>query len=82
MVKLTDRKIRWIIREKTKGILSTNDIALLQNVTDLELVRYGVITRMQRQYRYLESLEDHLELLPIKKYQLLLERTKNILAVR
>jgi putative transposase len=32
VVKLTDRKIRWIIREKTKGILSTNDIALLQNV--------------------------------------------------
>ena len=29
---VTDRKIRWIIREKTKGILSTNDIALLQNV--------------------------------------------------
>lgn len=32
MTKLTDRKIRWIVREKTKGILSTNDIALLQNV--------------------------------------------------
>jgi putative transposase len=32
VTKLTDRKIRWIIREKTKGILSTNDIALLQNV--------------------------------------------------
>jgi putative transposase len=32
VTKLTDRKIRWIVREKTKGILSTNDIALLQNV--------------------------------------------------
>jgi hypothetical protein len=29
-----DRKIKWIIREKTKGILSTNDIALLQNVDE------------------------------------------------
>ena len=34
MVKLTARKIKWIIREKTKGILSTNDIALLQNVDE------------------------------------------------
>jgi putative transposase len=33
VVKLTDRKIRWIIREKKKEILSTNDIALLQNVS-------------------------------------------------
>ena len=32
VTKLTDRKIRWIIGEKTKGILSTNDIALLQDV--------------------------------------------------
>jgi hypothetical protein len=31
---LTDRKIRWIIREKMKEILSTNDIALLQNVSE------------------------------------------------
>ncbi|MGB6531921.1 MAG: hypothetical protein WBF33_27765 [Candidatus Nitrosopolaris sp.] len=29
VTKLTDRKIRWIIREKMKEILSTNDIALL-----------------------------------------------------
>jgi hypothetical protein len=34
VVKLTARKIKWIIREKTKGILSTNDIALLQNVDE------------------------------------------------
>ncbi|MGB8935864.1 MAG: IS481 family transposase, partial [Candidatus Nitrosopolaris sp.] len=33
MTKLTDRKIRWIIREKMKETLSTNDIALLQNVS-------------------------------------------------
>ena len=33
VTKLTDRKIRWIIREKMKEILSTNDIALLQNVS-------------------------------------------------
>ena len=32
MTKLSDRKIRWIIREKIKEVLSTNDIALLQNV--------------------------------------------------
>jgi len=34
VTKLTDRKIRWIVREKLKGILSTNDLALLQNVTE------------------------------------------------
>jgi hypothetical protein len=33
VTKLTDRKIRWIIREKMKEILSTKDIALLQNVS-------------------------------------------------
>ncbi|MGB6590813.1 MAG: hypothetical protein WBE68_04815, partial [Candidatus Nitrosopolaris sp.] len=33
VTKLTDRKIRWIIREKMKETLSTNDIALLQNVS-------------------------------------------------
>lgn len=33
MVKLTDRKIRWIIREKEKGVLCTSDIARLQNVS-------------------------------------------------
>jgi putative transposase len=33
VTKLTDRKIRWIIRQKMKEILSTNDIALLQNVS-------------------------------------------------
>jgi hypothetical protein len=32
VTKLTDRKIRWIIREKMKEIHSTKDIALLQNV--------------------------------------------------
>ncbi|MGC1931260.1 MAG: hypothetical protein WA667_20000 [Candidatus Nitrosopolaris sp.] len=31
---MTDRKIRWIIREKMKKILSTNDIALSQNVSE------------------------------------------------
>jgi putative transposase len=34
VTKLTDKKIRWIIKEKTKEILSTNDIALLQNVSE------------------------------------------------
>ena len=34
MVKLTDRKIRWIIREKEKGVLSTFDIARLQNISE------------------------------------------------
>lgn len=34
MVKLTDRKIRWIVREKEKGVLSTGDIARLQNVSE------------------------------------------------
>lgn len=34
MVKLTDRKIRWIIREKSKDVLSTADIARLQNVSE------------------------------------------------
>ena len=29
-----DGKIRWIIREKMKEILSTNDITLLQNVSE------------------------------------------------
>src|SRR5262249_29164144 len=33
VTKLTDRKIRWIIREKMKEINSTKDIALLQNVS-------------------------------------------------
>jgi hypothetical protein len=33
VTKLTDRKIRWIIIQKMKEILSTNDIALLQNVS-------------------------------------------------
>src|SRR5215471_9824861 len=33
VTKLTDGKIRWIIREKMKEILSTNDITLLQNVS-------------------------------------------------
>ena len=32
VTELTDRKITWIIREKMKEILSTKDIALLQNV--------------------------------------------------
>jgi hypothetical protein len=34
VTKLTDQKIRWIIREKMKENLSTNDIALLQNVSE------------------------------------------------
>ena len=34
MVKLTDRKIRWIIKEKSKDVLSTPDIARLQNVSE------------------------------------------------
>jgi hypothetical protein len=33
VTKLTDRKIRWFISQKMKEILSTNDIALLQNVS-------------------------------------------------
>jgi hypothetical protein len=33
VTKLSDQKIRWIIREKVKEVLSTNDIALLQNVS-------------------------------------------------
>ena len=33
VTKLTDRKIRWIIREKMKEILSTKDIALSENVS-------------------------------------------------
>ncbi|HXG08150.1 MAG TPA: hypothetical protein VNI77_12585, partial [Nitrososphaera sp.] len=33
VVKLTDRKIRWIIiMEKEKGVLGTSDVARLQNV--------------------------------------------------
>ena len=32
VLKSSDRKIKWIIREKMKEIPSTNDIALLQNV--------------------------------------------------
>ena len=34
MVKLTDRKIRWIIKEKSRDVLSTADIARLQNVSE------------------------------------------------
>ena len=34
VVKLTDRKIRWIIREKSKDVLSTAEIARLQNVSE------------------------------------------------
>lgn len=34
VVKLTDRKIRWIIKEKSKDVLSTADIARLQNVSE------------------------------------------------
>ena len=34
VVKLTDRKIRWIIREKSRDVLSTADIARLQNVSE------------------------------------------------
>ena len=34
MVKLTDRKIRWIIRKKSRDVLSTADIARLQNVSE------------------------------------------------
>ena len=33
VVKLTDREIRWIIKEKSKDVLSTTDIARLQNVS-------------------------------------------------
>jgi hypothetical protein len=33
VTKLNDRKVWWIIREKMKDVLSTNDIALLQNVS-------------------------------------------------
>ena len=45
VTKLTDQKIRWIIREKMKEILSTNDIALLQNVSGSR------IRQIWRQYR-------------------------------
>ena len=45
MTKLTDQKIRWIIRAKMKEILSTNDIALLQNVSGSR------IRQIWRQYR-------------------------------
>ena len=45
MTKLTDQKIRWIIRAKMKEILSTNEIALLQNVSGSR------IRQIWRQYR-------------------------------
>ena len=45
VTKLTDQKIRWIIRAKMKEILSTNDIALLQNVSGSR------IRQIWRQYR-------------------------------
>ena len=45
VTKLTDQKIRWIIRAKMKKILSTNDIALLQNVSGSR------IRQIWRQYR-------------------------------
>ncbi|MFZ0513897.1 MAG: MFS transporter, partial [Candidatus Nitrosopolaris sp.] len=48
--KLTDRKIRWIIREKMKEILSTNDIALLQNVSGSRLVIYKIGSDKQAVY--------------------------------
>lgn len=32
VVKLTDRKIRWIIREKSTDVLSTAEVARLQHV--------------------------------------------------
>jgi putative transposase len=34
VVKLTDRKVRWIIKEKSKAVLSTADIARLQNISE------------------------------------------------
>jgi len=48
VVKLTDRKIRWIIREKMMEIHSTKDIALLQNVSGSrirQIWRYYRITK-------------------------------------
>ncbi|MPZ05087.1 MAG: hypothetical protein GEU26_01485 [Nitrososphaeraceae archaeon] len=34
MAKLIDRKIRWIIKEKSRDLLSAADIARLQNVSE------------------------------------------------
>ena len=45
MTKLTDRKIRWIIREKMKENLSTNDIALLQNVSESRIDKFMLVSK-------------------------------------
>jgi hypothetical protein len=34
VVKFTDRKIRWIIKEKSRDVLSTADISRLQSVSE------------------------------------------------
>ena len=70
VTKLTDRKIRWIIREKMKEILSTNDIALLQNVSGSRIRQiWSQVQDDKDSNRYLQSLEDRLGVPLMKKYQ-------------
>ena len=57
MTKLTDRKIRWIIREKMKEILSTNDIALLQNVSRSRISQTN--GKIERFYETFQSKIEH-----------------------
>ena len=70
VTKLTDRKIRWIIREKMKEILSTNDIALLQNVSGSRIRQiWSQVQDDKDGTGNLQSLEDRLGVSLMKKYQ-------------
>ena len=71
VTKLTDGKIRWIIREKMKEILSTNDIALSQNVSGSRIRQiWSQVQDDTDSTGYLQSLEDRLGVSLMKKYQL------------
>ncbi len=51
MVKLTPAKVRWIIKQKERGELTTGQIARIQRITDVVLLRSGV--SVDRVTRYL-----------------------------
>ena len=54
VTKLTDRKIRWIIREKMKEIISTNDIALLHALStnvDMKDIAYSNVALVREQIK-------------------------------
>lgn len=53
VIKLTDRKMSWIIKEKSKGVLSTADMARLPNVSES---RVRQLTSEYRKTGYIHAL--------------------------